>query len=361
MKRILACIVCLIFCPGNCPGQYLSNPSFEGQRGMSAIPAGWTICDEYSTPDTQPGINAVTNLPTDGSSFLSLVSRGEPASTVGHTEDCEAQLLRPLQKGKCYKLKIDACSSKTYSIDVFGDTYFYTGELLLKIYGEVTRCGKEELLYKSGAISNADWQTLEFSFVPTQDLNFLYIQSDYTRQPYYFGNVLLDNIRLTDDNIDDFVRLDTVVEYNTQLQLNPLPGLSYNWSPPEGLSCTSCPDPVLICTNPVTYTVDIATQKFCYNHKEYFKIIPKPFIPNVITPDGDGKNDVFRILGLEANSSLVISNRYGEVVYETDSYDNSWNGYYRGSLLPPDTYWYILNAPSQKERISGFVYLKQTR
>jgi gliding motility-associated-like protein len=71
----------------------------------------------------------------------------------------------------------------------------------------------------------------------------------------------------------------------------------------------------------------------------YEQTVPLPVftlnIPNIITPDGDGKNDFFFIqygdkLETPADygygSSLLIYNRWGRVVYESENYQNDWNG-----------------------------------
>jgi gliding motility-associated-like protein len=52
------------------------------------------------------------------------------------------------------------------------------------------------------------------------------------------------------------------------------------------------------------------------------------FIPNIMTPNGDGINDVFYIRNLpEAGyNKLVITNRWGKEVYSTDNYKNNWEG-----------------------------------
>ncbi len=49
------------------------------------------------------------------------------------------------------------------------------------------------------------------------------------------------------------------------------------------------------------------------------------FIPNLITPNNDGKNDVFEIRGLPNDSELVIYNSWGNSVYQNSNYDNKWD------------------------------------
>lgn len=65
-------------------------------------------------------------------------------------------------------------------------------------------------------------------------------------------------------------------------------------------------------------------------------------IPNVITPNGDGDNDQFEILGLSKfdHSEIVIFNRYGDHVYQSDNYQNDWEAY----GLDAGTYYYILET-----------------
>lgn len=64
------------------------------------------------------------------------------------------------------------------------------------------------------------------------------------------------------------------------------------------------------------------------------------FIPNVFTPNGDGKNDRFVIVRLQhyPGSSLRIFNRWGNEVYASANYDNAWDG---GGQVP-GTYYYAL-------------------
>jgi gliding motility-associated-like protein/uncharacterized repeat protein (TIGR01451 family) len=65
-------------------------------------------------------------------------------------------------------------------------------------------------------------------------------------------------------------------------------------------------------------------------------------IPNVFTPNGDGKNDTFVIPGLDtyAENEIVIINRWGNDVYEKKNYKNDWTG----NGLVEGTYFYVLKV-----------------
>jgi gliding motility-associated-like protein len=92
-----------------------------------------------------------------------------------------------------------------------------------------------------------------------------------------------------------------------------------------------------------------------------------PFIPEVITPNGDGRNDRFVIKYLnERNATISIFNRWGNKVYEKENYDNSWDGYPNVNsptighgLLPQATYFYIIQfADGKKETYRGYVVVQ---
>jgi gliding motility-associated-like protein len=64
---------------------------------------------------------------------------------------------------------------------------------------------------------------------------------------------------------------------------------------------------------------------------------PLPYrVPNVITPNGDGKNDTFEIRNLGESISLQIYNRWGKLVWASADYQNDWTG----RELAQGTYFY---------------------
>ncbi len=69
------------------------------------------------------------------------------------------------------------------------------------------------------------------------------------------------------------------------------------------------------------------------------------WVPNAFTPNGDGRNDVFRVLGnigkLEG-FGLSIYNRWGERVFHTEDKYAGWDGYYKNVPAPLGTYVYML-------------------
>ncbi|MGK6352367.1 Calx-beta domain-containing protein [Parapedobacter sp. DT-150] len=82
-------------------------------------------------------------------------------------------------------------------------------------------------------------------------------------------------------------------------------------------------------------------------------------ITNIFTPNGDGQNDRFEIVGMEAfdRAELVMFNRWGSEVYRHSNYDNSWGG----GDIHEGTYYYILtlHKGSSRQVEKGWVVLKK--
>ena len=87
-----------------------------------------------------------------------------------------------------------------------------------------------------------------------------------------------------------------------------------------------------------------------------------PFFANTMTPNGDGANDVFYIENIDTfpNNYLTIYNRWGNVVFETRSYNNDWEGTYNGQPLPVGTYYYYmeLNDPDNRSHSGHITILR---
>ncbi len=88
-------------------------------------------------------------------------------------------------------------------------------------------------------------------------------------------------------------------------------------------------------------------------------------IPQVITPNSDNFNDIWTItnLNLFPENEVIIMNRWGDVVYQAQPYNNDWQGQSNsgiqmfGNTLSTGTYFYILKLGPTYEPIKGFLEL----
>jgi large repetitive protein len=85
------------------------------------------------------------------------------------------------------------------------------------------------------------------------------------------------------------------------------------------------------------------TNNYCEANAETRITVNDLFIPSVITPNGDGLNDYFKIAENIGNVELIIINRWGNEEYRNRNYLNDWEGQNnKGEKLANDTYFYIL-------------------
>jgi gliding motility-associated-like protein len=72
-------------------------------------------------------------------------------------------------------------------------------------------------------------------------------------------------------------------------------------------------------------------------------------LPKVFTPNNDGIEDTWNWSDTEPFESckLTIYNRFGQKIYESISYDNSWDGSVNGSPLQEDAYYYVITCDNE--------------
>jgi gliding motility-associated-like protein len=65
------------------------------------------------------------------------------------------------------------------------------------------------------------------------------------------------------------------------------------------------------------------------------------YVPNAFTPDSDGDNDTFKGKGVNIDEyNMMIFDRWGEMLYETENLEEGWDGVYQGKLVPNNVYVY---------------------
>jgi gliding motility-associated-like protein len=74
--------------------------------------------------------------------------------------------------------------------------------------------------------------------------------------------------------------------------------------------------------------------------------VEKIVAANAFTPNNDGFNDYFEIRndGVSYISLVQVFNRWGEIVFESNSIDDQWDGNFRGEPVNPGVYMYLLKG-----------------
>ena len=105
----------------------------------------------------------------------------------------------------------------------------------------------------------------------------------------------------------------------------------------------------------------VTTNGPCLEEKDFVTIeVVDLLIPEGISPNGDLANEFFVIPGIEnaESKNLKIYNRWGELVYEKDNYENEWSGRDKnGNPLPEDAYYYQLEV--DEAELTGIVMVKR--
>lgn len=122
-------------------------------------------------------------------------------------------------------------------------------------------------------------------------------------------------------------------------------GVSYDWTPANGLSCTDCPNPTATPGDTTIYTVMITTLDGCTEQKEipvHVKIrCGEHLIPSVFSPNGDGLNDTFRVYGrCIVALKIQVYDRWGEKVFITEELQEGWDGTHKGQMMNTGSYVY---------------------
>lgn len=128
------------------------------------------------------------------------------------------------------------------------------------------------------------------------------------------------------------------------------PGISYQWSTgstdPTLYVPPGAPGPYSLTVRnrcqAVTATVQVRTQNCAALLK----------IPNVITPNGDGQNDQFRVVGAGIHRLRIqVFSRWGQLLFEAADYQHQWPA----GPQPAGSYYYLLLDETYGRRYRGWV------
>ncbi len=135
-------------------------------------------------------------------------------------------------------------------------------------------------------------------------------------------------------------------------------GTNYNWTPPTGLSCTNCSNPIATPFETTTYYVTSTDSSGCTGGDTVLIEIKIEcgdfYVPNIFSPNQDMNNDYLCIYGTCIRElKYAVYDRWGEKVFETEfavnldtkNYDEvCWDGTYKGKPLNSGVYAYKIYA-----------------
>lgn len=138
------------------------------------------------------------------------------------------------------------------------------------------------------------------------------------------------------------------------IKIDPTPISAYGegnflWTPSTGLNDATLLNPVVTIDHDQTYVLTASSPEGCVAKDSITISVFKGstvFVPNAFTPNGDGKNDVFRpsLNGIKKLNYFNVYNRWGELVFSTSDKNFSWDGKWKGQPMSAGSYVWILKA-----------------
>jgi gliding motility-associated-like protein len=142
---------------------------------------------------------------------------------------------------------------------------------------------------------------------------------------------------------------EVLVYKGSSVKLTASGGNYYNWTPNEFIDCVNCDTPSVSPPESMEYCVSsdqcleggcVKVTVICKNEGDFS-------VPNAFTPDGDGNNDKFCLQGWSQcvkTFEVLIFDRWGAKLFESDKPDFCWDGVFNGQLLHAGVYTYVITA-----------------
>ncbi len=260
--------------------------------------------------------------------------------------------------GKYWVEVIDRCGNIQFdSIEIRIDS-----STIIDLGDDISICLGESVEFDMNGFHNYQWTPKEIfdcndcgkvSIKPKEDVEIIVTAND--KKGCYTSDTI--KIFVYDEK---HIRLpnDTTINLGDKILIIPEfvdnESYSYNWSPDEGLSCFDCYSPVAFPLKTTKYTLELTDENGCTFSDEIEIRIKKNIIidiPNVFTPNGDGKNDIFYIKGtskgIKEVNTFKVFDRWGELVYEDSHFFindpvNGWDGRFKGQRVNPGVYVYLV-------------------
>lgn len=147
---------------------------------------------------------------------------------------------------------------------------------------------------------------------------------------------------------------DTSVSMGVPLEITAIAANgTYAWTPNRGLDNYIKKQVVALPDTTTDYIFTVTDSNTCVKadtmkvtvRKDYYLMNINNTISNIVTPDGNGKNDTWYVPNIEfyPENLVQIFDRWGKLVYKAGNYKNDWSASnLSGDLLPDGTYYFVI-------------------
>jgi gliding motility-associated-like protein len=184
--------------------------------------------------------------------------------------------------------------------------------------------------------------------------------TDTLRRSFNIEVATLGAVTITSDKGTSISKGDVV-------HLTATGGTTYQWDAADGI--ISGQQSAILEVRPMentTYHVTVSNAAGCSNAADFTITVVADFkidATNLLTPNGDGKNDKWVIRNLDSypDNEVQIFDRAGRLVYTRRNYSNDWDGTMNGSPLGEGTYYYVLKIQGGAKTAKGYITIIRDR
>ncbi len=354
-------------CPYTCCQLDMVNEWYSPLENYPNSPDYYNKCSNYN--------NSFTNsIPRTGDGHLGF---GLYSKVFVYTEYIAIKLIKPLTPDNAYNISFWIKLANLSNYAVSDISLLFANSAKIDNFPYSLSGLSPQISNKNGVISDTLWVKINVQYKPDDSFNYLiigsfkdsseinYLQTNYSTYPeaYYF----VDDFSIYESSLvphlaDAGPNQISCLGDSIQLGTREEPDYMYYWEGNDGTRYTGG-KPWVKPLKTTTYTLYQKDFKYDESISSVTITVDDCIdleVPNVITPNGDGKNDVLSIANpLEHPYRLIIYNRWGQQVFDGDN-TQVWEGVYKSQALAEGIYFYSLRVWSTlgalKEK-SGIIHL----
>ncbi|MDQ3191051.1 MAG: choice-of-anchor L domain-containing protein [Bacteroidota bacterium] len=341
------------------PGSYVVT--FHDNVGCSVSDTVIITSPPVITETTSSsGISCINQ--NDGTATITSINGGTPTFTVTWSNAQTGTTANGLSAGShSYAIVDNAGCTKSGTVNITGVTGIES-----TLAGNIATCGHFDGQIQVGAIGGTPSYLFSLDGISYQSANTFtgFGSGSYTVYIKDQNNCIVSDTIYIGENLGvtanfDYTAGDIDFEAPMSIHFNNLStgANSYYWTFGDG-SSSSISDPDHVFAENGIYQIILLacyTNACCDTSLSFIEVLDTLLIPNIFTPNGDGKNDVFKVKNINLKTiHATIYNRWGKKMYEWDDPKGFWDGSNNsGKNCADGTYFYVI---SNLERSDGKKY-----